>query len=78
MKEINFEVFETISLDNAKVFVDTYLPSALTVEKKTGLNHIVILAQAALESAWGLKAVGNNFFGIKWTGKGDKQLITTT
>lgn len=78
MKEINFEVFETISLDNAKVFVDTYLPSALAIEKKTGLNHIVILAQAALESAWGLKAVGFNFFGIKWTGKGEKQLITTT
>ena len=78
MKLINFEAFEALSQDNAKVFVDTYLSAAVRIQKKTGLNYLVILAQAAIESGWGLKAVGNNFFGIKYHGKGKKQLITTT
>lgn len=78
MKEINFEVFEALSVDNATLFVQEYKAAALEVEHKTGLNHIAILTQAALESGWGLKVSGNNLFGIKWTGKGDKQLVTTT
>lgn len=78
MKEINFEVFEALSLDNASIFVNQYKAAAKEIEKQTGLNYIAILVQAALESGWGLKVVGNNFFGIKWTGKGEKQLVTTT
>jgi len=78
MKEINFEVFEALSIDNALIFVERYKEAALAVEKKTGLHHVAVLTQAALESGWGLKVAGNNLFGIKWTGKGDKQLITTT
>lgn len=78
MKEINFEVFEALSVDNASIFVQDYKAAAIEIEKQTGLSHIAILAQAAVESGWGLKAPGNNFFGIKWTGKGDKQLVATT
>lgn len=78
MKDINFEVFETLSQDNAKMFVNEYKEAAKAVENKTGLSFIALLTSAALESGWGLKTVGNNFFGIKWTGKGEKQLITTT
>lgn len=78
MKEINFEVFEALSLDNASIFVNQYKAAAKEIERQTGLNYIAILVQAALESGWGLKVVGNNFFGIKWTGKGEKQLVTTT
>ena len=48
-----------------KEFVKQYKPFALESEKKTGISHLFILAQAALESGWGERGVGNNFFGIK-------------
>lgn len=61
-------------------FVKTYLPEAKKVEAKTGFSYLIPLTQAALESGWGSKAVGNNFFGIKDTDgiNGNEQLITTT
>lgn len=61
-------------------FVKTYYPEAKKVEKETGFHYLITLAQGALESGWGKKALGNNFFGIKWSpgNKQDKQLITTT
>jgi flagellar protein FlgJ len=61
-------------------FVKTYYPEAKKVQDTTGFHHLITLAQGALESGWGKKALGNNFFGIKWSegDKQDKQLITTT
>ena len=61
-------------------FVKTYLPEAKKVEAKTGFHYLIPLTQGALESGWGQKAVGNNFFGIKDTDgvNGNEQLITTT
>lgn len=62
-------------------FVKTYLPEAKKVEAKTGFSYLISMTQGALESAWGAKAVGNNFFGIKAsvnTPADKKQLITTT
>ena len=61
-------------------FVKKYYPEAKKVEKETGFHYLITLAQGALESGWGKKALGNNFFGIKWSqgDKQDKQLITTT
>ncbi len=64
--------------DKATLFVAKYLPASKSIESKTGLHHIAILTQAGLESAWGTRAPGNMFFGVKWTGEGDKQLIATT
>lgn len=63
-----------------ELFIKTYYPFALKVEKKTGISALAILAQAALESAWGEKAIGNMMFGIKDTDgiNGNEQLITTT
>lgn len=63
-----------------EIFVKTYLPEAKKVEAKTGFDYLIPLTQAALESGWGAKAVGNNFFGIKDTDgiNGNEQLITTT
>lgn len=52
-----------------KEFVNTYKESAFMVEKQTGIPAIAILAQAALESGWGKKAIGNNLFGIKYNPK---------
>lgn len=66
---------------NPQDFIDKYLPFAKETEAKSGINAIVILAQAAYESGWGEKAIGNMFFGVK-AGKNTptekKQLITTT
>lgn len=62
-------------------FVSTYYPFAKQTETKTGISAIALLAQAALESDWGRKAVGNMMFGIKAgkdTPANKKQLITTT
>jgi len=62
-------------------FVAKFFPFAKETEKKTGINAIALLAQSALESGWGKKAVGNMMFGIKATKDTlpeNKQLITTT
>ena len=64
-----------------KEFIQTYKPFALESERKTGISHLFILAQAALESAWGKRAPGYNFFGVKarsGTPANKKQLLTTT
>lgn len=56
-----------------KEFYEQYCEYAKANEEASGVPYLVCLAQAALESAWGSKAPGNNFFGIKagksWTGK---------
>ena len=61
-------------------FVKTYLPDAKKEEIRSGFHYLIPLTQAALESGWGTKAIGNNFFGIKDTDgvNGNEQLITTT
>ncbi len=62
-------------------FVKTYYPFAEKVEKKTGISAVFIMAQSALESGWGEKAVGNMMFGVKANSKtpeDKRQLITTT
>lgn len=61
-------------------FVKTYFPEAKKVEAKTGFHYLIPLTQGALESGWGAKVKGNNFFGIKDTDgiNGNEQLITTT
>lgn len=63
-----------------KDFVEKYLPFAKETETKTGISAIAILAQAAVESAWGKAAPGNMFFGIKDSDgiNGNEQLLTTT
>ncbi len=62
-------------------FITQYKPYALQTELKTGISHLFILAQAALESGWGKYAPGNMFFGIKAdknTPLSKKQLLITT
>lgn len=64
-----------------KEFIKKYYPFALETKKKTGIRAVFTLAQAALESGWGKKAVGNNFFGVKAsnnTPENKRQLLTTT
>ncbi len=61
-------------------FVNAYYGYAKKSEEKYGISAIAILSQAALESGWGKKAPGNNFFGIKDTDgvNGNEQLVETT
>lgn len=68
-----------------KEFIKQYKPFALETERKTGISHLFTLAQAALETGWGERGVGNNFFGIKVpknlvssTPNEKKQLLFTT
>jgi flagellar protein FlgJ len=69
----------TSMTQNAEEFVDQVLPSIRTAAQALGLNPLVLLAQAALETGWGKRmartADGNpslNLFGIKaddtWAG----------
>lgn len=48
-----------------KEFVKKYKPFALETERKTGISHLFILAQSALETGWGNSAPGNMMFGVK-------------
>ena len=64
---------------NPSEFVKKYYPYAKEVEQETEIPAIAILSQAALESGWGKKAIGNNLFGIKFR-KGDYgylEVVTT-
>ena len=64
-----------------KEFIKQYKPFSLQTERKTGISHLFILAQAALESGWGERTFGNMLFGIKArpeTPADKKQLLRTT
>lgn len=53
-------------------FIGMLAQAAQDCQRKTGIPASITLAQAALESAWGARAIGNNLFGIKadksWAG----------
>lgn len=53
-------------------FIGMLAQAAQDCQRKTGIPASITLAQAALESSWGERAIGNNLFGIKadksWTG----------
>lgn len=67
-------------MDNATKFISDHIGHAKRVQAARGLHYLISLTQAAQESAWGTKAPGNNFFGVKDTDgvNGNEQLITTT
>ncbi|MEQ9010677.1 flagellar assembly peptidoglycan hydrolase FlgJ [Algiphilus sp.] len=60
------------SSTRAKNFVMNLLPEATVAARELGVPVRAILAHAALETGWGDKAPGNNYFGIKthgsWSG----------
>ncbi len=61
-------------------FVNKFRRDALTSQAATSVPALVILGQAALESGWGRRAPGFNFFGIKARASDPpvaRQLITT-
>lgn len=63
-----------------QLFIANFIAYAYYVQYKTGLNADIVLTQAALETGWGERAIGNNFFGVKAlpnTPIKDKQLFKT-
>lgn len=62
-----------------KAFLEKIGPAAVQAMKESGVLASLIIAQAALESAWGASAPGNMLFGVKagTTWKGKTQLLTT-
>ena len=60
-------------MTGADGFVAEIAPAATAGHKESGVPASVTIAQAALESAWGANAPGNNLFGIKadpsWCGR---------
>ena len=59
---------------DADNFVKQFFPVAKLIESETGIPALAMLAQSALETAWGTKVKGNNYFGIK----GKDVLVRTT
>ena len=49
-------------------FIAKIAPYAVASQRETGVPASVTIAQAALESGWGEKAPGHNYFGIKGSG----------
>ena len=63
-----------------KEFVKKYKPFALETESKTGISHLFILAQSALETGWAKSIPDNNMFGVKakaGTPPEKRQLVVT-
>ena len=48
-------------------FIADLYPGAMKAAQHTGMSHELMLAQAALETGWGLKVLHNtnNYFNIK-------------
>lgn len=51
--------------------------AAIAAETRTSVPADMIVAQCALETGWLRSMQGNNAFGVKWTGSGPRQLLTT-
>ena len=60
-------------------FFSTFVPLAKEAERRFGVPARLTLAQAALESQWGRKPIGNNYFGIKQAArhKATKTVLTS-
>jgi flagellar rod assembly protein/muramidase FlgJ len=59
-------------------FISQMMPHAQRVAQQTGVDPRIVIAQAALESGWGRRAPGNNFFGIKSHGAPGGNTFATT
>jgi flagellar protein FlgJ len=52
-------------MDNADKFIAQIAPAAQAAQRTSGIPASFHIAQAALESAWGTRAIGCNLFGVK-------------
>lgn len=64
---------------NTGKFISSIAPGAQVTMRSKGVLSSLTIAQAALESGWGVHAPGNNLFGIKAYGwNGPTQILKTT
>ena len=63
--------------ENRQEFVDVLKPIAQEVAEELGIDARVVMAQAILETGYGSKVKGNNYFGIKSHGKSNGQTFAT-
>lgn len=77
LQEGNWDKLSTVSgeldITSPATFIDTSLQAATVTLQGTSIFPEVATAMAALESGWGKKVKGNNYFGIK----GEGQTVTT-
>ena len=61
-------------------FVRKIYPAAARLYRSSGVHPLFVTAQAALETGWKIKGIGNNIFGItkgsSWTGSVSLELTT--
>lgn len=57
------------NVDIRRQFADAMTPFAVQASERTGIPVDVLLAHASLETDWGRRAPGNNYFGIKGPGQ---------
>lgn len=61
-------------------FVKKIYPAAERLHRAGGVSPLFVTAQAALETGWKIRGIGNNIFGItrgsKWTGPVSLELTT--
>ena len=65
---------------NVQNFLNTIAPTAQKVAQQQGVYASLMIAQAALESAWGSSTLATNacnLFGVKWTGTGSYVTMQT-
>jgi LysM repeat protein len=70
---VNLSVFSRAYPANVQQFLNTIAPTAQRLAQQRGVYASLMIAQAALESAWGSSALATNaynLFGVKWTGTG--------
>lgn len=65
-------------LDHVESFLAKVAPTAQAVGRKWNIPPSVIIAQAALETAWGQSVKGNAYFGIKQGASAGETIAFTT
>ncbi|WDR03618.1 glucosaminidase domain-containing protein [Devosia algicola] len=66
-----------MTLAKVSNFIEKLAPAAIEIGAKYGLDPNLILSQSALETGWGEKVAGNNYFGVKSHGKPGGQTVST-
>lgn len=59
-------------------FLSLISPGAVAAEKRYGVPAELCVTQAAIETGWGNRTIGNNWFGIKHAGRHNKSVDKIT
>ncbi len=63
-------------MSQSEKFISKIANKAVQIGRKYGIPPSVIIVQAALETGWGSKVVGNNLFNIKRKSQNEKSYCT--